>query len=105
MSLTPEQVKLLLSLPDKKRGGRKAKGGIDTSVRNHETWFKLAHKLFDEETQEAAQCSNPECPDMRPKQRTVVAEIDGILMCRICFLAGWRTMNPNQTTLVSNDGR
>jgi hypothetical protein len=99
VSLTPEQIKLLLAIPERKRGGRRKSGGIDATVRDHATWFKLAHKLFDEVTQEMPECSNPECPDDRPKARTVVAEVDGVLMCRYCFLSGWRTLNPNQQKL------
>ena len=99
MSLTPEQIKLLLALPQRRGGGRKKSGGIDTKVRDHATWFKLAHKLFDEDTQEMAECSNTECPDDRPKSMAVVAEVDGVLMCRHCFLNGWRTLNPNQQKL------
>ena len=100
MSLTPEQVAHLLALPDKKRGGGR-KAGPNTSVRDHKTWFLLAHKLFDEETRELAICSNPQCPDTRSKESAVIAEVDGILMCRICFLAGWKSIlsNPNQTKL------
>ena len=98
-SLTPEQIKLLLAIPEKRRGGPRKKGGIDTTVRDHATWFKLAHKLFDEETQEMAECSNENCPDDRPRARAVVAEVDGVLMCRHCFLAGWHTLNPDQQKL------
>jgi len=88
-ALTPDQVKRLLAMPERRRGGQTGKRGIDTSVRDHATWFKLAHKLFDEESRESAKCENPNCPDTRPSHVTIVAEVDNVRMCRICFLAGW----------------
>jgi hypothetical protein len=87
--LSPDQIKALLAIPSK-RGGR-GKGGktIDTSVRDYSTWFKLAHRILDKEDATIENCSNPDCPDPRTSRTILVAEIDGIEMCRICFLNGY----------------
>lgn len=100
-SLSPQQVAHLLSLPEKKGRGGPRKKGPNTDERTHAVWFMLAHKLFDEETRELAICSNPECPDTRSKESAVIAEVNGVLMCRICFLNGWKSIlsNPDQTKL------
>ena len=102
MSLSADQIKALLALPTKKRGGVRKKG-IDTSTRDHKTWFLLAHKILDEETGELAKCENPNCPDTRDPHKTVVAMVSGQYMCRYCFLDGWMVINPNQTKLVEDD--
>lgn len=96
-NLTPEQVAHLLALPEKTGGPRKK--GPDVSQRDHKTWFLLAHKLFDEETRELAVCSNADCPDTRSKDNAVIANVNGVLMCRICFLNGWKSVLDNQTKL------
>ena len=95
-SLTPEQVAHLLALPQKTGRSGPRKSGPDVSQRDHKTWFLLAHKLFDEETRELAVCTNPECPDTRSKEHAVIADVNGVLMCRICFLDGWKSILDNQ---------
>jgi hypothetical protein len=100
MSLSADQIKALLALPQKKRGGKR-KAGIDTSVRDYKTWFLLAHKILDDETGELAKCENPNCPDTRDPYKTVVAMVSGQYMCRICFMEGWMSINPNQTQIES----
>lgn len=89
MPLTPEQIKHLLALPQATgRGkGRKPKNHIDTSIREAVTWFKLGAKMVDQDTQELTKCENPDCTDTRPSH--LVAEVNGKLMCRRCFLNGW----------------
>jgi hypothetical protein len=101
MALTKEQIKLLLALPPKTRGGRKPKNFVDTSVRDSQTWFKLAHKLYDSEQPDVPpKCANPDCSDPRPETvRQLVASVGGVDMCRYCFLEGWQSVNPEQTTL------
>jgi hypothetical protein len=101
VSLSADQIKALLALPQKKRGGKR-KTGPDTSVRDYKTWFLLAHKILDEETGELAICENPDCPDLRDKHKTVVAMVSGQFMCRICFLEGWMAINPNQLQVGSD---
>ena len=102
MPLSPEQIKQLLSSANKpKRGGRRSKGFIDTSSRDILTWFKLGHKLMNEETQDAARCSNPNCQDTRNKMMT--AEVNGILMCRRCFLDGYQAEVEGQEVLPINE--
>ncbi len=65
----------------------KAKATIDTSVRDHNTWFKLK--------QEFGECSNEDCIDPRliknggNKTIAMVSEIDGKKTCRYCFLEGF----------------
>jgi hypothetical protein len=104
MGLTPEQIQILLSKPAAAgRGkGRKPKNYIDTTQRTVMVWFKLAHKLFDEDTQEPARCSNPNCQDTRAKQ--MVAEVDGIKMCRRCFLDGYGKVSEDQESLDEATG-
>lgn len=98
MPLTPEQIKLLLAVPEKKKSaGRKSKNYIDTSVRDIATWFKLHHKLQDLDTYELAKCSNPNCTDTRERQ--AVAVINGQDMCRRCFLDGWLSEIDGQVSL------
>ena len=98
MPLSADQIKALLALPEKKRGGPRKKG-IDTEVREYKTWFLLAHKMLDDETGELAKCENPNCPDARDPYKTVVAMVSGQFMCRICFLNGWLAINPDQVKI------
>lgn len=84
MGLNREDILRLLA-PKPKKGTSKK---IDTSIRSVEVWFLLAHKLFDEDTQEMTKCENPDCPDTRSRV-DVVAEVNGKKMCRLCFLNGW----------------
>lgn len=100
MSLSNEQIQKLLAKSNepKSRGGRKPKGWIDTSSRDYSTWFKLHHKLYDEEAEKFAECSNPNCTDTREGGQAV-AEVSGVLMCRICFLAGYMLTSPEQAEL------
>lgn len=99
MSLSPEQIKQLLKQAESKNKGRgrRSKSFIDTSDRSVVVWFKLAHKLMDDETMEPAKCSNPNCTDTRRIQ--MCAEIDGILMCRRCFLDGYKLVIEGQQAL------
>lgn len=104
MALTNDQIKALLAKPERNKGGGKGKGGklIDTSNRDYTTWFALAHRIFDEE-KDFLSCENPKCVDPRPKvegKPTVVAEIDGVLMCRYCFFEGYGLFNPEQEQIV-----
>lgn len=101
MPLTAEEVKALLALPPKTRGGRKSKNGIDTSERTVMVWFKLAHKMFDEETGELAHCQNENCQDTR--EHHLVVSVNGFLMCRRCFLDGWKLEVEGQQVL-NGDG-
>ena len=85
MGLSQEDILRLLA---PKPRASKGKPKIDTSIRTVETWFALAHKMFDEDRQEMAKCENPDCPDVRTRV-DVVSEVNGKKMCRICFLSGW----------------
>lgn len=93
MALSPDQIKALLAIPSK-RGGR-GKGGkvIDTSVRDYQTWFKLAHKILDKEEVDVEGCSNPNCVDPRVGRTILVAEVNGMAVCRYCFLDGFASVN------------
>jgi hypothetical protein len=87
MTLSNEDILRLLA---KKEPARTSKGKrINTAVREVEVWFQLQHKLFDEEKQAMAKCSNTECADHRGRA-ALVAEVNGVLMCRRCFLAGYK---------------
>lgn len=96
-ALNADQVKFLLakSLEQSQRRGRgKGKSGIDTSERTYQVWFKLAHKLFDENTEELTTCSNPNCSDTR--EHALVALVNSQNMCRKCFLDGYLLEIPGQ---------
>jgi aspartate carbamoyltransferase regulatory subunit len=85
--LTPEQIRALLIKPQKTKS---ASGKtIDTSNRDAMTWFKLQHRLWDEETQERVKCENPNCVDPREGRGALCTKINGQYMCRYCFLDGW----------------
>lgn len=86
MPLSPEEVNKLLNLSTRRRGAKKS--GPDTSIRDYQTWFKLATKMVDEDTKELLHCANPDCLDTDSKGG-VVAEVNEQLMCRRCFLGGW----------------
>jgi hypothetical protein len=102
MPLTKEQIQKLLAIPEKQP--RKRKSGPDTSVRDYQTWFALAHKLFDEDTRELVICENPNCEDTREnKSRVVTALVNDHYMCRLCFLAGWLIEDPNQMSIGTGD--
>jgi aspartate carbamoyltransferase regulatory subunit len=88
MPLSPEEVRQLLLKPTAKPKSASGKT-IDTSVRDSKTWFALAHKIFDEDTQETARCANPDCIDPREGKGAVVAKVAGQFMCRYCFFDGW----------------
>lgn len=104
MPLTNEQIATLLALP-KRRGGGKRKTGPDTSVRDYQTWFKLAHSFLDEEagTGELLRCENESCLDPRALagegKGIVVTQVNGKWMCRHCFLAGWLLDDPDQAQI------
>jgi hypothetical protein len=89
MGLTPDQIKALLAKPEKKGGRGKGGKQIDTSVRDYNTWFKLAHKILDREDNETVGCDNSECLDPRVDRAILIAEVNGIHMCRYCFLDGY----------------
>lgn len=102
--LSNEDIKKLLAVkPKKTSGGVKSNKGIDTSVRTFETWFKLGHRLFDENTGEPRGCDNPNCIDPRPsaasKKQIVVEIAPNQFCCRFCFLDGWSQDNSNSDQL------
>lgn len=104
MPLTAAQIKELLNKPQRtgspKTGGLKADGKrIDVTIRDYQTWFQLAHFLFDHDTGERQKCDNPDCQDTRSREGTITVDINGTHMCRICFLAGWQSENPAQQIL------
>lgn len=76
-----------------KRGTRK-KSGFDDTDRSVVNWFntKNVHSV--------GQCSNPDCLDDRPRKReenvAMTAEVNGLKMCRICFVAGYGLSEPAQ---------
>lgn len=103
--LSPDQIKALLAMPEKKRGKKKE---IDTSIRDHKTWFALAPKFRDVEEGVDLKCDNPNCVDPRPTITTAmgneirtqyIINVHGQNMCRYCFLDGWLLNDPDQTEL------
>jgi hypothetical protein len=77
----------VIAQPEKTAKKRK-NGGIDTSTRDFATWFKLAHKMLDDDTGDHLTCENPNCVDTRPRA-PIVAQVEEKFMCRHCFMAGW----------------
>jgi hypothetical protein len=85
--ISQEQIDKLLTRP--KRGN--SKRGIDLGLRDNRNlliWIKLPHTL--------GFCTNPECPDDRPRKvaegnaMCTALDSDGIvLVCRLCFLSGF----------------
>lgn len=99
MALTPDQIKALLAKPEKK-GGRSASGkAIDTSVRTYEVWFKLAHKILDGDDPQIEGCSNENCLDPRVDRAILLAEVNGLFMCRYCFLDGFGEVSTAQLSV------
>lgn len=101
MPLTNEEIaKLLAGEQQKKRKGGRTAGGkkLDVSVRDYETWFKLAHHMLDQDTGQHLTCDNPNCIDPRPRA-PIVAEVNGQHMCRHCFLDGWQLLDLNQQVI------
>jgi hypothetical protein len=106
-SLSPEQIKALLSLPAKTRGKKKVE--IDTNVRDLQTWFKLRPSSFtDDSLQTHAKCDNPNCSDDRPPRVTSTGkevkvqaciQLKGLYCCRRCFISGWLLDDPNQAQI------
>lgn len=94
MSLTPEQIQALLSIPQTRTSR------VKTVNRDYQGWFKSIQKLYDSSTGELLDCENPDCVDPREGKSIVVVEIEGKLMCRYCFLDGWlEAPDDTQTTL------
>lgn len=101
MGLSADQIAALLAKPQGRQpatGRSKSGKAIDTSVRNYETWFALAHNMLDQDSGEHLKCQNPNCIDPRPKA-PVVAEVSGQYMCRHCFLDGWLQIPTTQSQL------
>lgn len=102
MPIDPDKLQRLLELKNKpkpRRGGGRKKSGVDTSVRTYETWFKLHTHVYDN-AGEKLSCDNPNCLDPREDGKVkMIAEVDGVNMCRYCFLGGYGLENPAQGTI------
>lgn len=61
--------------------GTKRRKTVDTSIRTYTNWFKLPHKLHGE-------CQIPSHDEERSTRKKMVADIDGVDMCRWCFIEG-----------------
>lgn len=80
--LDEDKINKLLTKP-KTSSVRKPKENLNTAeMRNIRVWFGL-HTKFDV-------CSNPACPDDRPRRcadgTAMCAIVEGVVMCRLCFL-------------------
>lgn len=84
--LSQEQILKLLAKPERSTTSKGKK--VDTSDRTITTWFAIQHIMFDDEKNETAKCSNPDCTDHRVA--SVCARINDVLMCRRCFLSGYK---------------
>lgn len=101
-SLSQAEIDRLLALPVSQRGRKKAGPDFsDPAQRTQENWFKLMHHLFDEDSGDPAYCSNKNCTDPRDKTHgQTVVEVNGALMCRYCYYAGYQLTNANQESLI-----
>lgn len=99
MPLDPAKIKQLMAIKNrpKKTGGRGSKK-VDTSVRTYETWFSMQSMLLHPETRESLKCENPNCVDPR-HTGIMCCEVNGVYMCRYCFLDGWLAKDPAQEVL------
>lgn len=64
----------------------------DTSEpRTMDNWWHQTHQIiFRADFEIVVKCSNPDCPDPRLNDRTILlGEVKGTLMCRYCFLHGY----------------
>lgn len=52
---------------------------VDTSIRTYANWFKLPHTTHGE-------CQVPSHDEERSTRKKMVAEIDGVMVCRWCFI-------------------
>jgi hypothetical protein len=102
MGLTKEQIDALLAKKAARtRGGGRKKNEPNVDDRTYQTWFKMIHKLIDDDTGEMLNCSNEHCVD--PRDRTngqTCINIKGQWVCRYCFMDGWLIENPAQQAIV-----
>ena len=102
MPLDPQLfAEILESKETRKRGGGgRKKAGPDLNDRTYLTWFKLIHKLIDDDTGEMLNCNNENCVDPRDRSlgQTCV-NINGQWCFRYCFLDGWLVQDPAQTVM------
>lgn len=75
--ISDAQADALLRQPQPKTRTKKKK------ERTHRVWFY-------ELEQRMGECSNPDCVDPRDLMQVHVAEVEGVEMCRFCFIAGWK---------------
>jgi len=105
MPLSNEKIAELIKKRDAPRrtgtGGRRK---FNINDRSYQAWFALHHELHNPDTGDPAFCDNPNCVDPRDKTHgQSVVDLDGKKVCRFCFLEGWLTTNPEQTTLETTD--
>lgn len=107
MALSQDKIKQLLAQPQKKKRASKS---IDPNIRDIQTWFKLAPRVFGATMDEHPLCSNPNCTDDRPPRKTAMGKlvkmqhtivIDGTRMCRRCFLAGYGLAEPEEQLRIT----
>jgi hypothetical protein len=87
--ISEAEIQALLSRP--KRGSTKRSMNLGLKEnRNVIVWFKLPMTF--------AYCSNPECPDDRPRKtvegNAMCTLINDKPVCRLCFLAGFALDKP-----------
>lgn len=74
----------LLSKPQTVSTGRSKVNYLSVESRTHTVWFTLNTAL--------TVCSNANCPDARELRtaegNAMCAVVDGVTMCRVCFLDG-----------------
>ena len=87
--ISDDLIEKLLTRP--KRGN--SKRGIDLGLRENRNvlvWIKLPHTL--------GYCSNPECPDDRPRKvaegNAMCTVLNDGIVCRLCFLSGFGLDKP-----------
>jgi hypothetical protein len=78
--LSKDEIASILAKSKRKPRGKK----YDFKTRTVANWFTIPHSM--------GTCSNEDCesPAEKGGRNRMVADIDGHIMCRICFVAGWR---------------
>jgi acyl-CoA synthetase (AMP-forming)/AMP-acid ligase II len=88
--LSDDFIKQLLAKPETTRNTAKKLDLTKPDNRDIMVWIKLYHTF--------GLCSNPGCPDERPQKvaegKAMCTDVAGVLVCRLCFLAGFALDKP-----------
>lgn len=81
-----DEIEKLLAQPDKTRSTATRKASTDD--RSIIGWFKLPHTVGNPDDPDSRGCQVPaHDEEARPRNMGMVTIIDGVAVCRVCFLA------------------